>query len=537
MSEIQNKDSLTCEEYYQYLIEKYPVESFVLEGKNREKIIFRRGRGIFSYMNKEEILCYFLEGPSKYNPEKKEIYSSFIIDPNKKEFSIHTRFDYGRRGYARAIYNERLEILRKLRIEDGDAYEIIINNHHPDEKNFLNKMKAEELVRKTQRNPDLDNALSILEEFSNISTPIRLREINDIIEYSIISKVPMEKIAEVLNKNGLHFWDSFNTESKEINRFKNFAIKGLKPLAMEKHGHFRKTDIQRSFKFMNMLGEVSEKDVFDEFIYIWNDIDRIKDAKVNKESDLARYSYIDEYCKKIDEYGKLGFMILEYEDLGLLFKYANPELKELVKRQAVNMFGLFNTDYNKDKILKVLSQAGLVDKETYIELYKKALGLNLSLEDFNSIMHRHSSYELRCEAEDEIRKHLFLPCPKNKKWQKSDKYGENYRIKKIEFPRKMAKKGTEIKKLKELLRQKECDARKIKAMTDMPKEKDGLKVKSYVDNVYDWLFGVTVSKGYLQISSSEKGTFINLPPQTPKEVVEVIKKAIKLREDPCFGEY
>ena len=94
-----------------------------------------------------------------------------------------------------------------------------------------------------------------------------------------------------------------------------------------------------------------------------------------------------------------------------------------------------------------------------------------------------------------------------------------------------------IKKLKELLRQKECDARKIKAMTDMPKEKDGLKVKSYVDNVYDWLFGSPESLGYLQISSSEKGRFIYLPPQTPKEVVEVIEKAMKLREDPGFGEY
>ncbi len=524
-------------EYYDWLQSIYPIESFEIQGRDEEVLHFYHGFNsqslhkenfLFYYLRDVEYAKYFdkqktlyLQGEEVPEDEKKEYKSKGFISINKNEkwFNFGIKRDHQRHGYGKAIYDNIPQILEMLGIEDKEQYELRV--HGDPNHDFFKRIDTQKLVAKTNSEPNIENALQIIEEFAKHPNTMRFGELNAIIEYALNSNVPMEKIAKAINDNGFNIGYSTvngipSFEEKDFEKFKSFGITGLKATCM--HHHFMRG---RNFGFMKLLDDVDMQDATLEFRKVFEEI------KVEHEKAKAEGGYIS---TNLEKYGELEHLIIDWDYLGLLLKYTNPEIQTLVKKQAINKFDEFDpehhhswdfkSDYESAQTFAMLRDAGLMDKDTYIELYQKALNRNYNLEEFDSVADRFIDSKEGKLAKEEISKNVYYPSPKGI-WQKSRAYSKDHRISKIEIPQEISKKGNTRDFLKqELLKQ--GTARKTRIKTDMVGiGKDG---KAFVvDNLKDWLFGVPGAHGNLSMVGN---VAIALPPQTPQFAVDLITQTL-----------
>lgn len=552
MSKETEKPKMTKEElakawkeYYDWLQSIYPLESFEIQGKDQEILHFYHGfnsklldgEKYLSYSLKDdEYAKYFektknlhLQGEEVPEDQKKEFKSKgFItIDKNEKWVNFGVNCDYQRHGYGKAIYDNISYILEMLGIEDKEQYEVrVYDNPNHD---FFKRIDTKRLVAKTNSELNTENALQIIEEFAKYPNTMRFSELNTIIEYALNSSVPMEEIAKAINDNRFNIGYSTvdgipNFEEKDFEKFKSFGITGIKATCM--HHHFMKG---RNFGFMKLLDGVDMQNATLEFRKVFEEV------KTDREKMKAK-GWIQD---NLEKFGELGYLILDWDYLGLLLKNVNPEIQALVRKQAISEFDEFDPehhhswgfqlDHNSAMTFSMLRDAGLMNKDTYIELYQKALNRNYNLEEFDKVVYRFIDSEERKLAREEISQNVYYPSPKGT-WQRSCTYGKDHRISKVEIPQKISKKG----KVREILKQeilKQGIARKTKIKTDMIGiDKDG---KTFVvDNLKDWLFGVPGTHGNLQMMGTGAVTF---PPQTPKFAVDLIEKTLKDLAHPDLG--
>lgn len=533
--------------YYNWLQSIYPLESFELQGKDEEILHFYHGFNS-EKLDGEQFLCYYLiddeyvqylneqkalhlQGEEVPEDKRKEYVSKAFININKNEkwFNFGTEWDYQGHGYGKTIYDNIPHILGMLGIEDKEQYELRVygNSNH----DFFKRIDTQRLVAKTNSEPDIQNALQIIDEFAKYPNTMRFSELNSIIEYALNSNVPMETIAKAINDNGFNiYYSTFNSiphfEEKDFEKFKSFGITGIKATCM--HHHFMRG---RNFGFMKLLNGVDMQDATLELRKVFEEV------KAEHEKAKTEGGYISPHLEK---FGELEYLILDWDYLGLLLKNANPEIQKLVKRQAVSKFDEFDQEHyhswgfqlddESATTFAMLRDSGLMDKDTYIELYQKALNRNYNLEEFSSVADRFIDSEERELAKQEISQNVYYPSPKGN-WQRNRNYGKDHRILKVEIPQKISKKG----KVRDALKQeilKQGIAKRTKIKTDMTGiGKDGKPF--VVDNLKDWLFGVPGTHGNLQMMGTGAVTF---PPQTPKFAIDLVEQVIKDLEHPDLGE-
>lgn len=553
MNEKTEKIKLTKEElskkskeYYTWLQKVYSIGRFEIRGKDDEILHFYHGFNTKS-IEGEDFLSYYLidedyieylerqiafhlQGEEIPESEKKEYNTKgFIaIDKKQKYFNFGIEWDYQRKyGYGRAIYDNYLHILEILGIEDKENYQLRVygNSNH----DFLKEMQTRELIQKTNGEPNFENALQILEILKKYPNSMKLRQLNTIIEYAINSNVPREEIAKAINENGFNIaYSTVNSvpsfEKEDFETFKNFSITGLKATCM--HSHFMRG---KNFGFMKLLGDIDVQDANTEFKKIFEEVK--KEYEKNKEQN----GYIS---PNLERFGELEYIILDWDCSGLLFKYVSPEIQEFVKRQAIAKFDEFdperrkvwqyNVDYDSDRTLRMLSDAGLMNKDVYIALYQKSLNRNYDLEEFDRIAKRYIDRDERKMAMQEISQNEYYPSPKGK-WQTSSAWGENHKISKVVIPQTISGKDN----VRDIIKQeilKQGIAQKTKIKTDMVGVTEDGKT-FVVDNLKDWMFGVPGAPGNLQIKGK-----VMFPPQTPKFAVDLIKETLRSIEDPNTDE-
>lgn len=533
-------------EYYDWLATVYPIESFEIDSKNGEKMYFHctynsqqvdGDKMQMYFLLDKDYENVFLENKKRHLAGLEAEYNKafdakgwFSIDKEEKVFNFGIEWDYHNRGYGRAIYDNYLTILQMLGIEDREQYELRIfgNSEH----DFLKQMATRKLVARTNHEPNSESAEQILKEFAQYPNAMRFSQLNTIIEYAINSHVPMEQIANSINKNGFNIvYGTINRDPKfeeaDVNKFKSFGITGLKVTSM--HEHFMKN---KSFGFMQLLDVVDTQDATLEFKRVLDEVK--KDYEERNQQGKNIYS-------SLAEYGELEYIILDWENFGLLVKNLNPEVQELVKKQAIKHFDLFDSehnyswynykiDYNSSRTIRMLKDAEMLDKDTYIALYQKGLNRNYDLHDFDSIVGRAFEYEERNKAKQEIEQNSYYPCPKGS-WQRG--LGENHRIPTIDVPNKLLRKKGSMQNIRSILKKEILEqgiAKKTKIKTDMQGiTEDGRIIQ--VDNLKDWLFGVPGVFGNLKFTEGK----ILFPPQTPKFAVELVKEALRNIEYPDYG--
>ncbi len=185
-------------------------------------------------------------------------------------------------------------------------------------------------------------------------------------------------------------------------------------------------------------------------------------------------------------------------------------------------------------MLEILKEAGMMNPNTYIALYQKALNRNYSLEEFRNVASSYIDYDNEQQALEEISQHTYYPAPK-KDWQRSHSWDPKAKIQRIEIPQSIAKKyGYDARRIREAVKKQilsQKGVQDIKIKTDMTiKNKNG--VYTNVDRLVDWLFGVQGKRGYMHMKGNVAFTF---PPQTPDYPLELVRGAFRRMEDPDYG--
>lgn len=541
-------------DYYKWLAEICPIEEFELKGKNGEVLNFYRGN---IYMNEPEWKCYWLRDKEYKHAKEKQTQQQLLgeewtedlnktfepkafinINTKEKWFNFGTEWDYQRKGYGRAIYDNYLNILEMLGVEDKEQYKLRVYGNPNHE--FLHGMQTEQLIAKTEEEPDFEKGKQILGEFAKYPYKMEFRDLNSIIRYAIKSGMPKEEITKAINENGFNISYVMSDrrptfEREDLEEFMSFNITGLKATAM--HQHFIKN---RNFGFIRLLGEIETQDATLEFRRI------LEEVKKDYEQRKIEERWIPDNLK---EFGELEHIILDWGEVGLLIKNASPEVKQIVKRQAINRFDEFdpkheqqwgNTynddmDINSRNTFRMLSQAGMMDKEAYIELYQRALNRNYDLKEFDKVIRPFIDEEERRLARKEIAQNVYYPAPK-KDWQYSQletkKRRQNHSWVKASIPQEIR----QIKNVRavikaEILSQGVAKRTKIKTTMMGKDEKGNLIV---VDNLKDWMFGVPGAHGNLRIT--KENATVAFPPQTPKFAVEVIDQTFRNITNPDYGE-
>ncbi len=560
MSKEMSKPKMTKEElaklwkeYYDLVSTIYPVESFEIPGKNGESLSFYCGN---AYKDEPTFMSYFLKDPTyqkayeeqksmdllgeerNKDNDKNETFESkaFIcIDKEEKWFNFGVEWDYMRNGYGRAIYDNYIHILEMLGIPNPEEYQLRIYGN-PDH-DFFKRMQTEKLVSKASGKPDKEKASQLLTEFSKYPHTMRFSELNTIIQYAIDANIPTPKITQAINDNGFNIaYDTIRStpyfEEEDFEKFKSFGITGLKPTSM--HRHFMRN---RGFGFIKLLDDIDTQDATREFRKVFEEVKtqhekEKKEKEQHKKGNDFNYTY-----QTIEKYGVAEHIALNWEHFGLLLKNVDPNIQAIVKKGTISKFGEFDPeherewngcdiDYESSQTFKMLREAELMDKDTYIALYQKALNRNYSLNKFDKAIGRFINKEERKKAKEEILRNAFYPSPKGN-WQKSSIQGKPYKISRITIPKKVAKTGN----VRDLLKQeilKQCIAKRTKIRTDMTgRDKNGKPI--LVDNLKDWLFGVPGAHGNLQM---EGASTVILPPQTPDFAVRLIEDTFRDIEYP-----
>lgn len=532
------------QEYYSWLQSIYPTETFDIQGKNGETLHFYRG---FNSRDEENRLTYYLiddeyiqylerqkalrmQGEEIPEDEKKKYNSKGFIDIDKDEkwlnFGIEWEYQRLGYGYGRTIYDNIPHILGMLGIEDKEQYELRVygNSKH----DFLKRMDTKKFVARTHTEPNSENALNIIRELAEYPNAMSLSEFNALIEYALNSNVPREKIASAINENGFNTYygtvnNTPNFAEEDFKKFKSFGITGIKPTCL--HQHFMRG---RNFGFISLLNDIDMQDATLEFERVYEEV------KAEHEKRKVEGGYIP---PDLERYGELEYLILDWPYLGVLLKSVSPDIQEIVRRKAISKFDEFDpehsyawrynrVDSNTENTLEMLRDAGLMDKDTYIRLYQKALNRNYDLEEFNIIAGRYIDKKEKELAIDEISRNVYYPSPKGK-WQKSSKR----KIPQVEVPTRIRSEERTIKVLKKEIIKKGI-AKRTKIKTDMiAKRKDGTTF--VVDDLQDWLLGVGETKGNLRMTGNGA---VTLPPQTPQYAIDFIEQTFKDLEEPDFDD-
>ena len=395
-------------EYYEWLKKIYLLESFEIKGKNESLFFYHwfnnkdddenilgydlREKEYAEYKKKE--IALNLKGEQIQQDEKKEYEQrGFIcIDKEKKIFDFGIHYKHKGKGYAKAIYDNYLNILEMMGIEDREQYELRVqgNSNH----DFLKRMHTRKMVKKAKEKPNSENAMKILMEFAQYPYFMTFDEFNTIIEYAINSNISKKKIAESINENGFKiFYPTMERtyfNENDIDKFKSFEIKGLKATCM--HERFME---DRHFAFIQLITDANKEDILLEFNRILNIVKQEHEEKIIEEK------YIPTNLKK---FGEFGYIILDWDYSGMLFKYVDSEIQEFVKRKVLEILKRtgsnpkYSRNENLTKIFVVLSEAGLLDLATYIALYEEARKCNCGLEEFRELSSRYVDKEILKEA-------------------------------------------------------------------------------------------------------------------------------------------
>lgn len=451
------------------------------------------------------------------------------IDRAEKYFNFGVEWKYQGQGYGEEIYHKYLQILEMLGIEEPEKYQLRVygNSDH----DFFKRMATRELVAKASGEPNSENAIQLIQEFGAYTNTMTFSGVNAIVQYAIDSNVSAQDIAEAINSNGFNIEYSTsdnvpNFEREDLEKFKSFGITGLRATAM--HEHFMRNS---SFGFIQVLDDLEEDDATLEFRRVFEEV------KSKYENGETKREWVP---TSLAQYGELGYIILDWEYAGQLFKSVSPEIQQVIRKYAIRMFGEFDPEHKKswnnrididsEKVLRVLRDAGLMSKDTYIELYQKALNRNYNLSEFDRVVEGYINIEERSTAREEIYQNAYYPSPKSN-WQKSGVHGKNHKISRIEIPQEVIEKGDIRETIKKaILEQGVVSKTRIK--TDMMGiGEDGETF--IVNNLADWLFGVPGAYGNLQIEGKK---FIALPPQTPEFAKKLIEHILKNIEYPGFDE-
>lgn len=520
-------------DYYTKLYSLYPMASFELKSNDTILHFFHGlndpedGNTLIYFWRDEEYGELFEKCKAlQIAGEEKDIgnlwneYKSMghiIISMDRKIFDFMFDWDFQFKGHGTTIYNNYLDILNMLGIEDADQYELRINNNPNHD--FFKRMQSKKLIARVAEEANFQKALNVLEDFANHPYKLRIHELNAIIKYALNSGIHVSTIASAINRNGFNI--SYNTvngifflKKEDMDEFKAFNISGLSPLSCIRHF----TD-EHNFAFMEMLGDVNK----DETLLAFEKIKEYAFARYEKRKVDNLYPLVH-----FDKYGILGHFILDWDRFGLFVKYLTEDIKNQVKELAINMFEdfdpnhyyrmPFDLDSESTHVIRVLKDADFLNKDTYIRLYQKAMNRNYTFDDFNGILSYYIDHEEHSKAYKEISENIFCPSPKNG-WQKVPIYG--YRIPKLAIPENLSKKPN----IRQLIKTEVINqgiAKETKIMTDMiGKTTDGKVIQ--VDNVKDWLFGVPGIHGNMQMMGT---TGIAFPPQTPNIVLEIVQKAL-----------
>ena len=538
----QEERALKYQKYLETIRRIYPVDTISIE----EYTFFRGGR--VGVSNEDCSKMYLLLSAEEIGIRERQIekltrgeelldsdklppkpMTCFVVNTLDKTFSFTVADKERNQGIGKKIYNSVPQILKKLDIEDADKYIIQIagNSYHP----YLRHLKSLEMVDLTKKEFDANNARNVLKQFSQHPYQLKFREFNAIAEYAINSFIPINEIAEAINANGFNVAYSLYDSNEETKKCRNFNITGIKPTCL--HKNFID---DKSFKVLSLFGELDKEDCSREFRAF---------QEYLKEEHQKRRNAGESIPSNLEKYGELSYMILNYDDVGLLFKYVDPGLKKVIKRDAIALFERMDPghekklsaspDHDSIMILRVLRDSELLDVATYIELYQMALNRNYSLSEFEVFATRYCGLKIANEASKTISKDVYCPAPKGK-WQLI-RYGDDKaKIQRALIPPKIAK-GKNREELKKYLH-KEMKAvikpvdKPIKTNMTIRKGTRGIRVNDLIT----WMFGdFQKNKGYLNIQFDQGETYATFPPQTPKKVLEIVQEAFRRIEDPNYG--
>ena len=339
----------------------------------------------------------------------------------------------------------------------------------------------------------------LLDLLRNNTSKVSLSNLNSIIDISKQNNIKDDEILEVLRENGFNIK---NLENKELEKFKQFGIKGIE--IEDIHNTMLK---ENNFGLLSVIEEKDENKITKEFYDILN----ILAEKKGKTDNVDK--------KRHEEMFEL---IENYSNTHELFSNLNPEIKELTKRMiienldvdeemkkySVSIYGSF------EKIMKTLTKSFDIDIKDFTTIYMKCLNTGAYKEEAIKAIKEFIPEEQRNEFENTISKLNIYPAPKY--FWLTDK-----NLKRIGIDWNNDNRETIKSKIQADGR---CFSTKIK--TDMAGiSKDGKKIP--VNNLSKWLFGVPGARGYLTVTRC--GDYIQLPSNTPEEVVDLIEDVLKER--------
>lgn len=591
-----NKDDRRekAERYFELLDKIYPIESFKIYGKDDEDenvnvLTFYHTWSISKEDASNHELEYFsatdeeikyyqmyreyaLRGeavPKEFVPPDR--FKSYIgINTEEKTFRFLITDKEEHHGYAEYLYYNAQSILKKLGIEDGEKYKVAVNMNF--DHNVFKHLATKRLIDLTNTSPNKENGIYVMRELSGHPYTMSLKEYNSLIQYAIDSKVPMHFIADAINWNEFNVRDAVSIfrDDNEVKRFKSFGIKGISLIRMHEHFANGRNDL----KFMELIDEVDSKDASKEFRalldYIENNLKASQEEneriEIENQDILRQNAIIEEenshlspgeakkpikYTKSkryispiLEQHGPLASFMLEWKNSNMLIKYIDPSLKNIVRRSALKMFELadpehqehwsFRIDNTSRKLLEILKEAGMMDKDTYIDLYQKALNRNHDLGEFQRAVSCFIDYDEENQALEEISQHTYYPAPK-KDWQRSHSWETKSKIQRVEIPQSLAKKyGYDARRIRDAVRKQilsQKGIQDIKIKTDMTiNNRNGTKTR--VNRLVDWMFGTQGKRGYMHMQGN---TYITFPPQTPDYPMEIVKDAFRRMNDPDYG--
>ena len=529
--------------YIEWLDNRYPVKEFTIGNRKFSHAldfysVKDDGKRTFFFFNEreEELLEYkkkqlrsggILSDTDEFPIRRR---SRFIIDTQEKTFNISLAEEDRAKGLGTMLCYQAPQIMKALGINDAKDYtmEVAGNKNHP----FLKRLETKRLVDMTNSKPDYQKAKEILEQLSNYQTPIRLMEYHSLLRYALRSNVPMNEIADAVNKNGFNVSYKISQtvpvfDKEEAEAFRNLKIRGIKPSCLRKH-----FEGMKGFGVLSLFESADSADSTQEF-------DKLLSYY------KANHTLLPEDVRSLSYLRELDYIFLYVDKSGFLIRNISPKKRKTVRKGAIALFERmdpkhkdewnYRLDEKSKKIVMVLRDANLLDSNTYIELFQRALNRNYSLDIFQRVINRYVSDSTIRQASEEIRKNVYCPTPRKGIWQKSKSIDACCKPQNILIPSNIIN-GMDNEGIKRSL----IDAIK----EGIPPEMKSIKTTMYyrkggriigITDLVSWMRGVDGWNGYLSIADIAGKKYASFPPQTPEKVLEVVNQAFKIMHDPDYG--
>lgn len=359
-------------------------------------------------------------------------------------------------------------------------------------------------VFKYEINYDKDSAKKLMKILSNAKSNTSLGYINDVFDILQQNGINKDEMLQSLRENGFNIGIIDSKENQEIiTRFKSFGIDGI--TLDDLRDSIMKN---KNFNFLKLTDNISSEDMTREYRRLLNEL---ADKKGKKD---------DNYPKRYEEIFEL---MCNYSNASELFSKLTPEVKELTKKLMIENLDLIEELQEKpigyyskfSKVMNVMSSSFDISEDDMVNIYMKCLNNGASKKEIISELQQYMPEEDRQGFEEKINSSSIYPNPKY--FWLTDK-----NIKRISVKR--GENRTTIKS--KIQADGRCFSTRVK--TDMVgKSKDGKKI--VVNNLSKWLFGVPGAKGNLTIT--RMGNYIQLPGNTPDEVIELIEAILMEREN------